>query len=390
MQIPKSIEDAGGEEAQEAGQGEEEAEAGPCREASPRGGGGARGSGLHAAGRRAGRLGRGAALRRRQGGPSRLPRSPLRSPSLLPSLLFSSALPVSRSLLSVTVSPPILFALCSCLAPLLFSSPLSGLSPSQAAPVPGAERTPLPRREEAADDDDEVREERPKKKLPKPDPEAERERLERTIFVGGVPVSNKQQPLIAHFSRYGKVESVRMRSIAFSRMSNPQMRKVGFIKGSFNPNQETCNAYIVFKEKASAEAALAENGKDDFAEGFHLRVDTAVEPTISHKKSIFVGNLAFTASEREVRQAFAEAGPIEYVRLVRDKVTSLGRGYAYVCFERREGAKAAAAMENVKVGNRVVRIERCKKPGSEKEGGSDTKRFKSGGGGGRGRGGGSY
>lgn len=234
-------------------------------------------------------------------------------------------------------------------------------------------------------------------KHPKPDPEEEKARLERTIFVGGVPVSNKQEKLAKHFSKYGPVESVRFRSIAFTRMSNPQMRRVGYIKGTFNPNQETCNAYVVFEQKASAELALAENGKDDFAEGFHLRVDTAVEPTISHKKSIFIGNLPFDASERAVREAFAEIGPIEYVRLVRDKVTSLGRGYAYVCFEKREGAKAAAELTNVKVGGRVLRIERCKKPseGGEKVGsGKNAMAGRNGGGGrsgstvGRGRGGG--
>jgi RNA recognition motif-containing protein len=53
--------------------------------------------------------------------------------------------------------------------------------------------------------------------------------------------------------------------------------------------------------------------------------------------------------------------------VVRDAVTSLGRGYAYVCFEKREGAKAAAELEGVKVGGRLVRIERCKKPAKEGE-----------------------
>jgi nucleolar protein 12 len=55
------------------------------------------------------------------------------------------------------------------------------------------------------------------------------------------------------------------------------------------------------------------------------------------------------------------------VRVVRDAVTSLGRGYAYVCFEKREGAKAAAELEGVKIGGRLVRIERCKKPAKEGE-----------------------
>jgi RNA recognition motif-containing protein len=86
-----------------------------------------------------------------------------------------------------------------------------------------------------------------------------------------------------------------------------------------------------------------------------------------HKKTVFVGNLPFKASERQIHEVFAEHGAIEYVRLVRDKVTSLGRGYAYVCFEKRESAQIVSKLENVKVGERVVRIERCMKPQDKKK-----------------------
>ena len=147
------------------------------------------------------------------------------------------------------------------------------------------------------------------------DPEEEKRKAERTVFVGGVPVAvAKNDRLAKYFAKFGKVDSVRFRSIAMTQMSNPQMRRVGFIKGQFNQKQETCNAYVVFADKASVPLALAENGRDDFAEGFHLRVDT-LEPTISHKKSVFVGNLPFDVSDRLVRDAFAvsESVPVSRV-----------------------------------------------------------------------------
>jgi nucleolar protein 12 len=201
-----------------------------------------------------------------------------------------------------------------------------------------------------------------KKKKVKPavDLEEEKERLERTVFVGGIPTSViKGEKLAKYFQKFGKVESVRFRSIAMAKMSNAQMRRVGYIKGEFNEKQETCNGYVVFEDKNSVPLALAENGRDDFVSGYPLRVDK-VEPTISHKKSVFVGNLPFTVQERELRAAFEDCGAIEYVRVVRDKATSLGRGYAYVCFVKREGAKLAAEKSKVEVGGRAVRIERCK------------------------------
>jgi nucleolar protein 12 len=151
-----------------------------------------------------------------------------------------------------------------------------------------------------------------KKKIVPADPEEEKRRAERTVFVGGVPVAvAKTDRLAKYFSKFGKVESVRFRSIAMAQMSNPQMRRVGFIKGQFNEKQETCNAYVVFADKASLPLALVENGKDDFAEGFHLRVDT-LEPTISHKKSVFVGNLPFDVADRLVREAFAVSAELLY------------------------------------------------------------------------------
>ncbi len=234
---------------------------------------------------------------------------------------------------------------------------------------------------EAAQEAEEAALRRGKKKTssahPPSDPEQLRLKQARTVFVGGIPTALvKGDKLARHFAKYGRVESVRFRSIAMAKMSNPQMRRVGFYKGEFNEKVETCNGYVVFADQNSVPLALADNGRDDLAPGFPLRIDT-VEPTISHKKSVFVGNLPFAAQEREVREAFVDCGPIEYVRIVRDKTTSLGRGYAYVCFVKREGAKLAAAKTDVEVGGRVLRIERCKKPGSKaEEGASDRPKKK--------------
>lgn len=55
-----------------------------------------------------------------------------------------------------------------------------------------------------------------KKDYPKPDEAVEAEKLHRTIFVGGLPVTNKHRKIAKHFSKYGAVESVRIRSVAFA------------------------------------------------------------------------------------------------------------------------------------------------------------------------------
>ncbi len=55
-----------------------------------------------------------------------------------------------------------------------------------------------------------------KKDYPKPDEAVEAEKLHRTIFVGGLPVTNKHRKIAKHFSKYGAVESVRIRSVAYA------------------------------------------------------------------------------------------------------------------------------------------------------------------------------
>lgn len=58
-------------------------------------------------------------------------------------------------------------------------------------------------------------------------------------------------------------------------------------------------------------------------------------------RKLYVGNLSFRTEEQTLQALFAEAGPVQSARLMRDKATGQSRGFAFVEMETEEGAQAA-------------------------------------------------
>jgi cold-inducible RNA-binding protein len=59
--------------------------------------------------------------------------------------------------------------------------------------------------------------------------------------------------------------------------------------------------------------------------------------------NIYVGNLAFTASEDDVRQLFEQYGTVERVNLITDRDTGRARGFGFVEMPDSRAAQAAIA-----------------------------------------------
>jgi cold-inducible RNA-binding protein len=57
--------------------------------------------------------------------------------------------------------------------------------------------------------------------------------------------------------------------------------------------------------------------------------------------NIYVGNLSFTASEEEVRQAFGAYGTVASVSIIKDHETGQSRGFAFVEMPNNEEGQAA-------------------------------------------------
>lgn len=61
---------------------------------------------------------------------------------------------------------------------------------------------------------------------------------------------------------------------------------------------------------------------------------------------IYVGNLAKTTTEDEIKTLFTKAGAVSTVDLVKDKGTGMSKGFAFVSMPTQEDADKAISMFN--------------------------------------------
>lgn len=73
-------------------------------------------------------------------------------------------------------------------------------------------------------------------------------------------------------------------------------------------------------------------------------------------KSIYVGNLPFTASEEDVHALFAEYGSVNSVKLISDRETGRPRGFGFVEMEDAAAEKAIQMLDGKDLGGRTLRI----------------------------------
>ncbi|XP_027386542.1 RNA-binding protein 34 [Bos indicus x Bos taurus] len=185
--------------------------------------------------------------------------------------------------------------------------------------------------------------------------EEERLKNERTVFVGNLPVTCNKKKLKSFFKEYGQIESVRFRSLIPA--EGTLSKKLAAIKRKIHPDQKNINAYVVFKDESAATKALERNGAQ-FAEGFRVRVDLATETSSRDKRSVFVGNLPYKVEESAVEKHFLACGNVVAVRIVRDQVTGVGRGFGYVLFENTDAVHLALKLNNSELMGRKLRVMR--------------------------------
>jgi nucleolar protein 12 len=202
----------------------------------------------------------------------------------------------------------------------------------------------------------------------------------RTVFLGNVSTlaiksKSARKVLLNHLASFKhgmqkhdpspKVESLRFRSTAFASGVGP--KKAAFAKKELmDDTTSSTNAYVVYSSEAAARVAATKlNGTVVLDR--HLRADYAAHPgVVDHRRCIFVGNLSFVDkenventneaeggkprrskakepadAEEGLWRTFSRAGAVESVRVVRDKETRVGKGFAYVQFKDENGVEAA-------------------------------------------------
>ena len=92
---------------------------------------------------------------------------------------------------------------------------------------------------------------------------------------------------------------------------------------------------------------------------------------------IYVGNLPFSANEREVRELFPQHGTVESVSLITDRETGRPRGFGFVEMSRADATRAIQSLNGKDLGGRPLRVNEAQERGSggPRPGGGGPKRW---------------
>ena len=91
------------------------------------------------------------------------------------------------------------------------------------------------------------------------------------------------------------------------------------------------------------------------------------QKVINMKKKLYVGNLSFQTTETELKELFAQSGPVETVHIITDRATGQSKGFGFV--EMEEGGDHAIAQLNGKeFKGRSLSVNEAKPMGSRPSG----------------------
>lgn len=211
--------------------------------------------------------------------------------------------------------------------------------------------------------------------------EQDKEKAARTVFLSNVSISAitgkaAKKMLMAHLGSIfddeptkddkddkekSALENLRFRSVPFASAALPK-RASYITKAVMSATAQSTNAYAVYSTVAAARIAVRKlNGTVVLDR--HLRADSVAHPSpVDHRRCVFVGNLGFVDDETVLsanpeadgeggemsrkkrnktpmdveeglwRTFGKHAGKVESVRVIRDQITRVGKGIAYVQF----------------------------------------------------------
>lgn len=104
--------------------------------------------------------------------------------------------------------------------------------------------------------------------------------------------------------------------------------------------------------------------------------------------NIYVGNIAYQASDEGLRAAFEAYGTVESARIIMDRETGRSKGFGFVEMSDDEQGKAAIeGLNGADMEGRPMRVNEARPREDRPRGGGGGGGFNRGGGGGGGRGG---
>jgi RNA recognition motif-containing protein len=88
-------------------------------------------------------------------------------------------------------------------------------------------------------------------------------------------------------------------------------------------------------------------------------------------RRLYVGNLAWTVTDQDLQDAFAEAGKVDSAQVIIDRATNRSRGFGFVEMASDEAAEAAIKKLNGKdIKGRPIKVNEAQARNNDRRGAS--------------------
>jgi RNA recognition motif-containing protein len=77
-------------------------------------------------------------------------------------------------------------------------------------------------------------------------------------------------------------------------------------------------------------------------------------------KTLYLGNLPWSATEEEITTAFSAVANVQAVRIVTDRETGRSRGFGFVEVADEDAEKTVRAMNGAQIGGRSIIVDEAK------------------------------
>ncbi|KAI4111965.1 MAG: hypothetical protein LQ338_008341, partial [Usnochroma carphineum] len=181
-----------------------------------------------------------------------------------------------------------------------------------------------------------------------------------TVYVGNLFFDVREDDLRREFEKMGAIESVKLI------MDNRGLSK-GFGYITFTSQEAATEAIQVYNNQPFEGRRLTVQYAAQRAGASPLRTRTEPSPP---SRTLFIGNMAFDMSDRELNNLFREIRNVVDVRVAIDRRTGQPRGFAHADFTDVESAKEALlALSGREVCNRTLRVDYSQTSGRRMQGG---------------------
>ncbi|KAJ8674299.1 hypothetical protein QAD02_005561 [Eretmocerus hayati] len=156
---------------------------------------------------------------------------------------------------------------------------------------------------------------------------------DRKLFVGGLSSETSPKELREHFSSFGEIESINVKTDPTTGRSR------GF-------------AFIVFTKAESLEKAMAH--------GDHVINNKKVDPKKAKARhgKIFVGGLPTELTDEEIKTFFAQFGNIVEVETPFDKTKNQRKGFCFITFESEQVANELLKTSKQTINGKEVQVKK--------------------------------